>query len=211
TSTNADVWERKRVQMSLRIECAGLALMRERGVGDVTVEQIATAAGISTRTFFRYFRNANDVLSALPVREAKRIGQVLMARPPEEDLLEAFHAVFAAGGAAVAAAGENADAELEAVRLWSEIVRATPDVVQSESRVYSTLAAELEHVVRDRLGDGADDDEIVGVLSAAFAAVIWFVYTRAIEQADGAELSAHLDKAVRALASLHRSVVSPSS
>jgi AcrR family transcriptional regulator len=210
TSSNADVWERKRVQMSLRIECAGLALLSERGVGEVTVEQIATAAGISTRTFFRYFRNANDVLTAVPVRESKRICRVLMARPPEEGLLEAFHAVFAAGGAAVDAGGENADIELEAVRLWSEVVRAAPDVVQSESRASSALTAELEHVVRARVGDGADDDEIVGVLSAAFAAVIWFVYTRAIEQADGAGLSEHLDKAIRALAGLHGAAVATS-
>jgi AcrR family transcriptional regulator len=203
--TNADVWERKRVQMSLRIECAGLALLSERGLGEVTVEQIATAAGISTRTFFRYFRNANDVLTAVPVREGKRICRVLMARPPEEGLLDAFHAVFAAGGATVDVVAENAAAELEAVRLWSEIVRAAPDIVQSESRASSALAAELEPVVRDRLRDGADDDEIVGVLSAAFAAVIWFVYTRAIEHGDGSDLSVHLDKAVRALASLHDS------
>ena len=33
TSSNADVWERKRVQMSLRIECAGLALLSERLLG----------------------------------------------------------------------------------------------------------------------------------------------------------------------------------
>ncbi|HEX5588307.1 MAG TPA: TetR family transcriptional regulator [Acidimicrobiia bacterium] len=207
--SNSDVWERKRAQMSLRIECAGLELLSERGLGEVTVEQIATAAGISTRTFFRYFRNVNDVLTAVPVREGKRICRVLMARPSEEGLLEAFHSVFAAGGAAIDAAGENAALELEAVRLWSEIVRTAPDIVQSESRASSSLAAELEPVVRDRLRDGADDDEVVGVLSVAFAAVIWFVFTRAIEQGDGSDLSVHLDKAVRALASLHGSAGSP--
>jgi AcrR family transcriptional regulator len=200
-TSNADVWERKRERMSLRIECAGLSLLSERGVGEVTVEQIATAAGISTRTFFRYFRNANDVLTAVPVRESKRICRVLMARPSEEGLLDAFHAVFAAGGATVDTEGENADFELEAVRLWAEVVRAAPDVVESESHAGSALAAELEHVVRDRLGDGADDDEIVGV---------WFVYTRSIEQTDGAGLSDHLDKAIRALADLHGSEVSAS-
>jgi TetR/AcrR family transcriptional regulator, regulator of mycofactocin system len=203
--SNADVWERKRIQMSLRIECAGLALLSQRGLGEVTVEQIATAAGISTRTFFRYFRNATDVLTPVPVRESERICRLLMARPPAEGLLDAFHAVFAAGGALADVATEHSGRELEAARLWSEIVRAAPDVVQSESRATSVLAAELEHVVRQRLSVGADDDETVGVLSAAFAAVIWFVYTRAIEHADDVGLSAHLDKAIHALAGLHDS------
>jgi AcrR family transcriptional regulator len=201
--TNADVWHRKRVRTSLEIERAGLELLSERGLGNVTVEQISAAAGISTRTFFRYFRNPRDVLSRVPIRESKRICQVLSSRPPHENLLEAFHAVFGAGGAVVDLTVDNAQLELETVELWSRIVRAAPEVVQSESHVTTTLATELEDVVRIRLDFGPEDDATVGVLSAAFAAVIWYVYTRVLEQDGDIDLSAQLDAAFRALAGLH--------
>jgi AcrR family transcriptional regulator len=200
--TNADVWELKRVRTSLEIERAGLVLLSERGLDNVTVEQIAAAAGISTRTFFRYFRNVRDILTAVPVRESKRMREGLMARPPEETLLEAFHAVFQGGGAHVAVAGENLELELEAVALWSRIVRAAPDVVQAESHATSVLARELEDVVRARIDPRPDDADVVGVLSVAFAAIIWFVYVRLIEESDVTPLAERLDRAFDALATL---------
>ena len=57
SAENQGAWEQRRVQVALRIELAGLQLIGERGLDDVTVEQIAKEAGISVRTFFRYFRN----------------------------------------------------------------------------------------------------------------------------------------------------------
>jgi len=67
-------------------------------------------------------------------------------------------------------------------------------VIESESRALTTLTADLGEVVRVRLGFGADDDEKVGVLSAAFAAVIWYVFTRSVATAD-ADLPSRLDEA----------------
>ena len=77
-----------------RIELAGLQLIGERGLDDVTVEQIATEAGISVRTFFRYFRNARDILTAVPARESRRMCRALLVRPAGESLLDGFHAWF---------------------------------------------------------------------------------------------------------------------
>jgi len=45
-----------------RLEKAALALYRERGFGQTTVAEIAERAGLTERTFFRYFTDKREVL-----------------------------------------------------------------------------------------------------------------------------------------------------
>jgi AcrR family transcriptional regulator len=189
--------------MSLRIERAGLALLHERGLDSVTVDQIANAAGISTRTFFRYFRNPRDVLTAVPLREARRMCQALLARPVDESLLDGFHAWFLEVNHDRDLTSPTGRLEVDTLVLWSGIVRSAPEVIQSESRAMSVLSAELEEVVRRRFSFGPGEDEKVGVLSAAFAAVIWYVYTRSLSEGDAADLTARLDQAFDLLGHLN--------
>jgi AcrR family transcriptional regulator len=199
-----DVWERRRIQVSLKIEVAGLELLRDEGLDNVTVEQIATAAGISTRTFFRYFRNPRDVLTAVPLRESQRMCRALLARPADESLLDGFHAWFRETDERNLDTPDD-DLEVEALQLWSEIVRRAPELVQTESRAVSSLSSELEAVIRQRFsfGDAAEEEEKVGVLSSAFAAVIWHVYTRSLVDDVPSTLTARLDRAFDLLGQLH--------
>ena len=81
SAENQGAWEQRRVLVALRIEIAGLRLIGERGLDEVTVEQIATEAGISVRTFFRYFRNVRDIVTAVPERESRRMCRALLVRP----------------------------------------------------------------------------------------------------------------------------------
>jgi AcrR family transcriptional regulator len=197
-----DAWERRRIEMSLRIEHAGLVLLLERGIDAVTVDQIATAAGISNRTFFRYFRNPRDVLSAVPVRESQRMCRALLARPVDEPLLESFHVWFGEMRAARDSPPHIQELEAEALALWGRIVATDPDAILAQSRATVALSSDLEHVVRVRLGFGPGKEHQVGVLTAAFSAVIWYVYTRSLDDAT-TELSARLDEAFDLLGRLY--------
>jgi mycofactocin system transcriptional regulator len=82
-----------------------LALFRERGFDETTIDDIVEAAGIGRRTFFRYFRSKNDLpwgdfenmldgLRAhlaglprdLPLRDALRTGVVEFNRFPAAEI-----------------------------------------------------------------------------------------------------------------------------
>jgi AcrR family transcriptional regulator len=200
---SGDAWEQRRILVSLRIERAGLRLMAEQGLDDVTAEMIAREAGISVRTFFRYFRNARDVLAGVPVRESRRMREALLARPEGESLVDGFHAWFRDMDHGRDPSSSSGALEAETMLLWGAIVQGAPELVQLQSRVMMVLSANLEDVVRVRLGFGPADDEKVGVLSVALAAVIWYVYTRSLLLGDPAELMARLDEAFDLLDLLH--------
>jgi AcrR family transcriptional regulator len=53
----------KRMQTRLRIQTCALELFGKHGYEETTVEQIATAAGVATMTFFRYFPTKDSVLA----------------------------------------------------------------------------------------------------------------------------------------------------
>ena len=54
--------ERKKAETRQAIADAALALALERGPGDVTVDDIAAAAGVSARTVFNYFARKEDLI-----------------------------------------------------------------------------------------------------------------------------------------------------
>ena len=54
--------QRKKTATRDRIRASALRLFREQGYDATTVEQIATAAGVSHMTFFRYFPAKEDVV-----------------------------------------------------------------------------------------------------------------------------------------------------
>jgi len=67
----------------LDIERAAFALFARRGFEDTTVDDIANAAGIGRRTFFRYFASKNDVVWGEFDRGLERLRDVLTSADPE--------------------------------------------------------------------------------------------------------------------------------
>ena len=60
TDTTLDLRERRRLATRSEIESVALALFEQQGCERTTVDDIAGTAGVSPRTFFRYFATKED-------------------------------------------------------------------------------------------------------------------------------------------------------
>ncbi len=99
--------ERRKAATELEIARAAASLFAERGSGGTTVEAIADRAGLSLRTFYRYFPTKQDAVAPLLSTGAQRWLDLLAATPPEDilrarvrvpDTMKVALAARAAGG-----------------------------------------------------------------------------------------------------------------
>lgn len=67
---------------------AALGLLRSKGPGNFTVEDIADAAGISRRTFFNYFGSTDAALASITHGFLDNAIQQFKLRPAEEPILQ---------------------------------------------------------------------------------------------------------------------------
>ncbi|MEV0620495.1 TetR/AcrR family transcriptional regulator [Nonomuraea sp. NPDC050404] len=91
--------ERKKRQTRQALMDAAGRLFDEQGYEATTVDQIAAAAGVSTRTFFTYFRHKADVIRTNSVERVDAgVAAILARRPgeaPAELLARAFDEMLA--------------------------------------------------------------------------------------------------------------------
>lgn len=97
--TSPGLRERKRQETQRRITDAGICLFVEKGIDATTLDEIATMAGISRRTFFHYFRSKDDILlflqQGMGEMIAERIRQAGDATSPVEAIRSAVIAACA--------------------------------------------------------------------------------------------------------------------
>jgi AcrR family transcriptional regulator len=68
----------------------------ERGSTDVTVSELAAAAGVAERTFYRYFPTKELTIVPILAYEARHFSEVLAATEPSRSLSDALVGAFAA-------------------------------------------------------------------------------------------------------------------
>src|SRR3546814_11302082 len=88
SSDEAAVSRTSRMTTVEAIEKAALELLAERGFADTSVEDIAAAAGISRRTFFRYFDSKNDIPFGNFAAFLRQPEGWLAAQPADRPLLD---------------------------------------------------------------------------------------------------------------------------
>ncbi|CCA57068.1 TetR family transcriptional regulator [Streptomyces venezuelae] len=175
--------QRKRQLVATELTEAALQLLALKGFDAVTVDEIATAAGVSKRTFFRYFASKEDVVVQFLAGMGADIRADLAARPAGEPLSDALrHAV----SVPLTTCGEHVERALPVVRLILRTPALLARFLEHQERWREDLTEELAA----RLGRDPRADLrprlAAGMALAAFDAVLrrW---SEGEGAADGAE------------------------
>ncbi|GAA3943234.1 TetR family transcriptional regulator [Streptomyces gulbargensis] len=132
--------QRKRQLVATELTEAALQLLALKGFDAVTVDEIATTAGVSKRTFFRYFASKEDVVVQFLAGMGADMRAALAARPAGERPSEALlHAV----SAPLAACGDHPERTLPVVRLILRTPALLARFLEHEGRWREELTEEL--------------------------------------------------------------------
>jgi AcrR family transcriptional regulator len=86
--------ERKKERTTLALQDAAYRLFTDRGYRQTTVDDIAAAAGVSTRTYYRYYKNKEDVVLGPIAESLEHYREILAERPSSEPPLQALQESF---------------------------------------------------------------------------------------------------------------------
>jgi AcrR family transcriptional regulator len=118
---------RRSLAAAYAIERAALALFVERGYDETTAEDIATAAGVSVRTFFRHFPTGKQGVIVLETRRTvDALRAALEARPPQEPALVALRE---AGRDVIRAEIDRQHDEEAASTVYDDIAARHPELI----------------------------------------------------------------------------------
>ena len=170
--------ERRRARTRDGIEGVALELFVEYGYEATTVEQIAEAALISPRTFFRYFSSKEDVVLARGREGMTLAARSLAERPSDEPVIESLRAV-------VEVVAHLRDSDRERHLAWLRLVTTTPPLAAAFLELLHATERMLREFVATRLGL-SPADRLPRLVAAGFgtsfrvAAETWL-------ESDGAE------------------------
>src|SRR5205823_10463223 len=135
---------RERTRRAVRGELAQLAvnLFVEKGYDETTIDDLAAAAGMSKRTFFRYFASKEELVMGKYEFFGQQLAEDLAARPVDEPLWVSLRQIFGR----VADHVENDARRAESVAM-EKIVRDHPTLNAS----YLERVSRMQELVLDEV------------------------------------------------------------
>ncbi|MFJ9695170.1 TetR/AcrR family transcriptional regulator [Kitasatospora sp. NPDC101183] len=156
--------QRRREATRLEIARTAASLFAEQGAEATTAEEIAQAAGISLRTFYRYFSVKEDAVAPLLAAGGREWVDQFAAAPADLPPREALER------AAVASLTPADDDAVEAMH-WTRSLLRDPRLDGTWQRVHADSEARLREVLAERCPPGTDPLEIRLAAAAATAAI----------------------------------------
>jgi AcrR family transcriptional regulator len=136
---------RSREDVGRELERTALKLFLQSGYDAVTVEQISGAAGISRRTFFRYFTNKSDLFVADARRRYDQVCAEMERRPRFEPTFTSLCESFVSGSTF------DPD-ERELIELRMKLLDEQPGLVEKLRADSEPMGERLTVLVAARLG-----------------------------------------------------------
>jgi AcrR family transcriptional regulator len=161
-----------------RLERAALDLYDERGFDSTTVAEIAARAGLTERTFFRYFTDKREVLFAGAGMLQDLLVNAVVDAPPSAPPIDAI-------AAALDAATELFETRRDHARQRQAVIAANPGLQERELIKLATLASALAVALRRR----GVADPTAGLAAEAGIAVFKIAFERWTSAPDGHDLS----------------------
>ena len=174
-----------------KLELIALRLFTEQGFDETPIEQIAAEAGVSRRTFFRYFSSKSSVLWGEFDAEVEAIRAALAAVPATVPMMDAIRR-------AVVAANHYRAQDVPELRARMNLIISVRALQASAAVRYDAWERAISDFAATRIGQTAGSLYPLAVGRATLA-VCRAAYDRWCARAD-ADLTVYLDAAVAALA-----------
>ena len=164
--------ERKKLATRRLLRRAALELVAERGLANVTVEDIAEAAEVSPRTFFNYFPSKESVLFGGDTDRAAELREGIAVAAPGGSALDAVRVVLTRDSETMAdelrsLGGDPAD--------WlrrMKVARTDPHVRAAHAAQMAMIERAIAEGLAARLGADQETDPYPGVVAAAAVSVV---------------------------------------
>lgn len=168
----ASLRERKKLATRRSLRRIALGLIAERGFANVTVEDIAAAAEVSTRTFFNYFPSKEAALFGPDPDHVAGLRERVATEAPGQPALEVLRRVIGADARGVTdelreLGGNPAD--------WLRRAReahADPHLRAARAAQLTMAERSIAEGLAERLGTDAERDPYPGLLAATAVGVL---------------------------------------
>lgn len=170
-------------------------LFAEQGFEATTVDQIAAAAGMSRRTFFRYFSGKDELILERLIEHGDRLANALRERPADESVWRALRAAF---DVIVIPQEEHADHSRSLTLMLRAEPGARASVLERDRRWQELLSPLVAKRLGPRRGQSGPDVRAAAIASSALACLeaaqeMWTNHP-------GSSLAALLDEAMGSIA-----------
>jgi AcrR family transcriptional regulator len=173
-----------------RLEKAAMELFQERGYVQTTVEEIAARAGLTERTFFRYFADKREVLFSGSKELEKSIVVRIQGAPKTTSPLDAVAAAVEAAGAEL-----QDRRDLHYVRARYALVTQHAEIQERELIKLASLAVAVTKALHAR----GVSEPAASVAAEAGIAVFKIGFERWVSEKKSGDFAAHIRSAVAAL------------
>jgi AcrR family transcriptional regulator len=163
-TASPNLHEQRRQSTHEALRRAALASFASKGFAHVTVAELARAAGVTERTFFRHFPTKEAVLFRDYETQVEWLSEALAERPASESV---FDAVLAS----VASFPHDLEVVRQAATARNELISA--DRIASHLRVVqSSFAGVITDFIKKRYSDTSDLDLVAEVSGATLSAAL---------------------------------------